>query len=226
MAAFAAITERVTIGPLVACLGFHSPALLAKMAASIDEVSGGRFVLAIGSGWNEAEFSAFGIPFDRKVSRFEEACAIVRPLLEGGRATHGGPSTGRRTPCFCPSRSVACPSWRASTAHARWASPCPGSTRGTRGGGATETLRTASRGSTPGSTARATTPAAPGRRSSGPRACWSPSTAGPVSARITACRPRGFAGHLRELADAGADEAILVLDPITRPCIEAIAAQL
>jgi probable F420-dependent oxidoreductase len=90
LAALAAVTERVQLGPLVACAGFHPPAVLAKMAATITDISAGRFVLALGAGWNEAEFRAFGIPFDRRVARFEEAFAIIRGLLAGERVTlHG-----------------------------------------------------------------------------------------------------------------------------------------
>src|SRR3954454_2838286 len=76
LGALAAATERVTIGPLVACAGVHAPGLLAKMAATVDEVSGGRLVLGLGAGWNAAEFAAFGIPFDRRVGRFEDAFGI------------------------------------------------------------------------------------------------------------------------------------------------------
>jgi alkanesulfonate monooxygenase SsuD/methylene tetrahydromethanopterin reductase-like flavin-dependent oxidoreductase (luciferase family) len=90
LAAIAASTERVELGPLVACAGFHPPGLIAKMAATADEVSGGRFVLGLGAGWNEEEFRAFGIPFDHRVSRFEEAFAIVRGLLAGERVTLDG----------------------------------------------------------------------------------------------------------------------------------------
>jgi probable F420-dependent oxidoreductase len=90
LAALAAATTRVRLGPLVACAGFHPPGLLAKMAATIDEVSGGRFVLGLGAGWNEREFAAYGIPYDRRVGRFEEAFAIVRGLLEGERVTLEG----------------------------------------------------------------------------------------------------------------------------------------
>src|SRR3954451_20054007 len=90
MAALAAATTRVTIGPLVACVGFHPPGLIAKMAATIDEISQGRFVLGVGAGWNRREFDAFGIPYDRRVSRFEEAFQIIRGLLEGERVTLGG----------------------------------------------------------------------------------------------------------------------------------------
>src|SRR5438876_6988892 len=90
LAALAATTERVRLGPLVACTAFHPPGLLARMAASVDEVSGGRLVLGIGAGWNETEFRAFGIPYDRRVSRFEEAFEIVRRLLAGERLTFSG----------------------------------------------------------------------------------------------------------------------------------------
>ena len=90
LAALAASTERVRLGPLVASTAFHPPGLVARMAAAIDEVSGGRFVLGLGAGWNETEFRAFGIPFDNKVSRFEEAFAIVRRLLAGERVTFEG----------------------------------------------------------------------------------------------------------------------------------------
>lgn len=90
LAALAAETERVEFGPLVACAGFHPPAVLAKMAATIDEISGGRFILGLGAGWNQPEFDAFGIPFDRRAARFEEALAIIAPLIAGGRVTHHG----------------------------------------------------------------------------------------------------------------------------------------
>ncbi len=90
LAALAAETERVEFGPLVACAGFHPPAVLAKMAATIDEISGGRFILGLGAGWNQPEFDAFGIPFDRRAARFEEALAIITPLIAGGRVTHHG----------------------------------------------------------------------------------------------------------------------------------------
>src|ERR671931_2327264 len=53
LGALAAVTERVRLGPLVACTAFHPPALIARMAASVDEVSGGRLVLGIGAGWNK-----------------------------------------------------------------------------------------------------------------------------------------------------------------------------
>jgi probable F420-dependent oxidoreductase len=90
LAGLAAVTQRVRLGPLVACVGFHAPGLLARMAAAVDEVSGGRLVLGLGAGWNEPEFRAFGLPFDHRVSRFEEAFQIVRRLLSGERVTLAG----------------------------------------------------------------------------------------------------------------------------------------
>jgi probable F420-dependent oxidoreductase len=90
MAALAAVTSRVTIGPLVACTGFHNPALLAKQAATIDEISGGRFVLGLGAGWNEVEFRAFGFPFEERIARFEEAFTIIRTLLREGSIDFDG----------------------------------------------------------------------------------------------------------------------------------------
>lgn len=90
LAAIAAITERVEVGPLVAATSFHNPAMLAKKAATLDEISGGRLVLGLGAGWNEAEYRAFGFPFDHRVSRFEEAFTIVRTLLRDGRCDFRG----------------------------------------------------------------------------------------------------------------------------------------
>jgi len=90
LAAIGTVTERVRIGPLVACLAFHEPAVLAKVAATVDEVSGGRLVVGVGAGWNRTEFDAFGIAYDHRASRFEEAFAIVRALLSGERVTFEG----------------------------------------------------------------------------------------------------------------------------------------
>lgn len=90
LAALAAATERVEIGPLVACTAFHNPAVMAKKAATVDEISGGRLILGLGAGWNEAEFNAFGIPFDHRASRFREAFTIIRSLLRDGVANFQG----------------------------------------------------------------------------------------------------------------------------------------
>ncbi|GAB4191073.1 MAG: LLM class F420-dependent oxidoreductase [Roseiflexaceae bacterium] len=90
LAALAEATKRVTLGPLVACTPFRNPALLAKIAVTLDEVSGGRFVLGVGAGWNEPEFRAFGFPFDHRVDRLEEAVQIIGPLLHEGRVDFSG----------------------------------------------------------------------------------------------------------------------------------------
>lgn len=90
LAALAAVTERVELGPLVAATGFHNPGMLAKKAATIDEISGGRLILGLGAGWNEVEYRAYGFPFDHRVSRFEEAFTIIRRLLHEGRCDFAG----------------------------------------------------------------------------------------------------------------------------------------
>jgi probable F420-dependent oxidoreductase len=90
LAAIAAVTSRVEIAPLVSCVSFRNPALLAKMAATVDEISGGRLILGLGAGWHEPEYRAFGFPFDHRVSRFEEALQIIRGLLKDGHVDFDG----------------------------------------------------------------------------------------------------------------------------------------
>lgn len=90
LAAIAAVTDRVLLGPLVSPTGFRNPALLAKMAATVDEISGGRLILGLGSGWNEREFDAFGLPFDRRVSRFEEEFQVIVDLIRTGQSSFRG----------------------------------------------------------------------------------------------------------------------------------------
>jgi probable F420-dependent oxidoreductase len=90
LAAMAAVTTRVQLGPLVACTAFHNPAILAKRSDTIDEISGGRLILGLGAGWNETEFRAFGIPFDHRIDRFEEAFTIIRTLLREGAIDYQG----------------------------------------------------------------------------------------------------------------------------------------
>ena len=90
LSAIAAVTDRIEFGPLVACTAFHNPAVLAKQATTIDEISGGRLILGLGAGWNETEFRAFGIPFDHRVDRFEEAFTIIRTLLQEGAIDFDG----------------------------------------------------------------------------------------------------------------------------------------
>jgi alkanesulfonate monooxygenase SsuD/methylene tetrahydromethanopterin reductase-like flavin-dependent oxidoreductase (luciferase family) len=90
LAGLAATTERVELGPLVACTAFHSPAMLAKKAAAVEEISGGRLILGLGAGWNEPDYSAFGFPYDRRVDRFAEAFTIIRTLLREGHIDFAG----------------------------------------------------------------------------------------------------------------------------------------
>jgi alkanesulfonate monooxygenase SsuD/methylene tetrahydromethanopterin reductase-like flavin-dependent oxidoreductase (luciferase family) len=90
LAALAAVTQRVEIGPLVAATSFHAPAMIAKKAATIDEISGGRLILGLGAGWNETEYRAFGFSYDNRVSRFEEAFTIIRTLLREGAIDFDG----------------------------------------------------------------------------------------------------------------------------------------
>ncbi len=88
--AIAAITKKVELGTLVTCTGFRNPALMAKIAATVDEISGGRVILGIGAGWNEYEYRAFGYPYDHRVSRFEEALTIIHGLLREGYVDFSG----------------------------------------------------------------------------------------------------------------------------------------
>ena len=217
LAALAASTDRVRLGPLVAATAFHPPGLLARMAATVDEISGGRFVLGLGSGWNETEFRAFGIPFDRRAARFLEAFEIVRRLLDGERVTFAGehyatedavllPPPARRVPLMIGTRGPrllaatlphvdAWNSWydwygNSVEGFAELAARIPGTVR------RSACVRVAVDGGA-------------GER---PHEADAP----PVDARA-------LAAHLRELADAGADEAILVLDPITEASVARVA---
>jgi probable F420-dependent oxidoreductase len=229
LAALAAATERVTLGPLVACAGFHPPGLIAKMAATVDEVSGGRFVLGVGAGWNETEFRAFGLPYDRRVARFDEAFAIVRGLLAGERVTVAGshwqaddavllPPPARRTPLMIGSNGPRV--LRATLPHVdAWNTWWDGYGNTAEGFAAlnariTDAARDAGRA--PDEVERSACVLIVLDRSAGER----PSTqeAPPLEGS-----PERIAARLRELAEAGADEAILVVSPITERSIRALA---
>jgi alkanesulfonate monooxygenase SsuD/methylene tetrahydromethanopterin reductase-like flavin-dependent oxidoreductase (luciferase family) len=90
LSAIAEATERVELGTLVMCTGFRNAALLAKMAATLDHISDGRLILGVGAGWHDPEYEAFGWPTDHKVSRFEEALAVIKALIRDGRADLDG----------------------------------------------------------------------------------------------------------------------------------------
>ena len=101
--AVAAVTERVRIGTLVSPTSVHHPAVLAKRAATIDRLSGGRMVLGLGAGWQINEHHAYGIelePPGKRVSRFEEAIQIVRSMLIDDSTTfHGACYDVTDAPC-------------------------------------------------------------------------------------------------------------------------------
>ncbi|MCX8072704.1 MAG: TIGR03560 family F420-dependent LLM class oxidoreductase [Candidatus Binatia bacterium] len=93
MSAAASITERIRIGTLVLCNSYRNPAFLAKMASSLDQVSGGRFVLGIGAGWMEEEYHAYGYPFPParvRIEQLEEAIHVIKRLFTQDRATFQG----------------------------------------------------------------------------------------------------------------------------------------
>lgn len=90
VSAVAAITNKITIGTAVTRSIYRNPALLAKVATGIDEISGGRFVLGLGAGSDEGDNRRFGYPEDHPVSRFEEALGITHTLLRTGSSTHTG----------------------------------------------------------------------------------------------------------------------------------------
>ena len=93
LAALAATTQRVRLGTLVTGNTYRHPALLAKMAASVDVISRGRLVLGLGSGWQENEHVAYGIEFDTvpgRLRRLEEACAVIRSLFANDKTDFAG----------------------------------------------------------------------------------------------------------------------------------------
>jgi probable F420-dependent oxidoreductase len=90
LSALAAVTTRVELGPMVACTSFRPPAMLAKMADALDEISGGRFILGLGAGWHQPEYDAFGYPFDHLAGRFDEALQVIVPLLREGHVDFQG----------------------------------------------------------------------------------------------------------------------------------------
>ena len=90
LTALAVATTRVRLGTYVTAMPLRNPALLAKMAETLDEVSGGRVILGLGAGWNEPEFRAFGFPFERRFDRFEEGLRIITSLFRTDRADLDG----------------------------------------------------------------------------------------------------------------------------------------
>jgi alkanesulfonate monooxygenase SsuD/methylene tetrahydromethanopterin reductase-like flavin-dependent oxidoreductase (luciferase family) len=90
LGALADATKRVELGPLVLCAPFRNPGLIAWAANTLDEISGGRFVLGLGAGWHQPEFDAFGFEFDHKVSVLEDSLNTLVPLLREGHVDYDG----------------------------------------------------------------------------------------------------------------------------------------
>jgi F420-dependent oxidoreductase-like protein len=96
LSATAAVTSRIRLGLLVGANTFRNPGLTAKLATTLDHVSGGRAVLGIGGAWFEREHDAFG--FDEtwgsgvgeRLDRLDEAVGLIRRLLDGERVSHDG----------------------------------------------------------------------------------------------------------------------------------------
>ena len=227
LSALAGVTERIGLGPLVACLAFHSPGLIAKMAATVDEVSGG--VLGVGAGWNEPEFRAFGIPFDHRVSRFEESFEIVRRLLAGERVSLSGrfrraddavllPKPARRPPIMVGSAgrrvlSIALPhvdAWNT------WYDNYGNTPEGFAALNAKVSDAAAEVGRRQEDVERSACVLVVLDRAAGDR---------PLPEGITPLEgsTERIAAGLRDLAEAGADEAILVVSPITEGSIRSLA---
>ncbi len=234
LAGLAGVTERVTLGPLVACTAFQRPGILARTAAAVDELSGGRLVLALGAGWNEPEFRAFGIPFDHRVARFEEAFEIVRRLLAGERVTFAGAYEAVADAVLLPPPARRLPLMVGANGPRMLAATLPHvdawNTWYDRYGNTPEGFAAESRlvdqaarraGRDPRSIARSACVLVVLDRAAGER---------PILEGVPPLEgsPERIAAGLRELADAGADEAILVVSPITERSIrllgEALAA--
>jgi alkanesulfonate monooxygenase SsuD/methylene tetrahydromethanopterin reductase-like flavin-dependent oxidoreductase (luciferase family) len=229
LAALAAVTDRVVLGPLVACLAFHPPGLIARMTAAIDEISGGRFVLGVGSGWNEPEFRAFGLPFGNRASRFLESFEIVRRLLAGESVTsHGSywqvedavllPPPARVTPIMLGTSGPR--QLTATLPHAHswnsWWDAYGNAPEGFAAKNAEISAIAREAGCDPSGVERSACVLVSFDTGSRARPAGDVPPVTGSAAQI--------ARHLRELAEAGADEAILVLDPIDEASIRACAA--
>jgi alkanesulfonate monooxygenase SsuD/methylene tetrahydromethanopterin reductase-like flavin-dependent oxidoreductase (luciferase family) len=232
LAGLAAVTRRVRIGPLVACASFHPPGVLAKMAVTVAEVSAGRLVLGIGAGWNRTEFEAFGVPYDRRAARFEEAFDIVRRLLAGERVTQEGRFWSTRDAVLLPPPSHRIPLMIGSSGPRVLAASLPhvdawntwfDLTENTPAGFEREDAKvTAAAGAVgrdPATIERSVCVLVVTDRAAAerpiPPGC--PPLEGP---------PPAVAAGLRDLAEAGADEAILVASPITEDSIRLLGGAL
>ncbi|MDQ2912292.1 MAG: LLM class flavin-dependent oxidoreductase [Chloroflexota bacterium] len=216
LAALAVLTTRVRLGPLVAATAFHAPGVIARMAASIDEISGGRFTLGLGAGWNETEFRAFGFSLDKSVSRFEESFEIVRRLLAGEHVTFKGEYQSVEDAVLLPPPRRSVPLMLGSSGARMLGIALPH----------VDAWNTwfSSYGNTVDGFAnlRADVDAACVKAGRDPAdlthsACILVNVGGRAGERphdIPQVASKNLAEHLLQMAEAGADEAILVLDPI------------
>jgi alkanesulfonate monooxygenase SsuD/methylene tetrahydromethanopterin reductase-like flavin-dependent oxidoreductase (luciferase family) len=229
LAGLAIVTERVTLGPLVACTAFHRPGVLARTAAAVDELSGGRLVLALGAGWNEPEFRAFDIPFDHRVERFAEALQIVRRLLEGQRVTFTGdyetvtdavllPTPARRPPLMVGATGprMLAASLPYVDAWNTWYDVYGNTPEGFAALNARVDAAAQAAGRDPSEIERSACVLVMLDRAAGERPV--PEGLAPVEGDVAA--------HLRALAEAGADEAVLVVSPINERSIRALGEEL
>jgi probable F420-dependent oxidoreductase len=90
LSAIAVSTKKITIGTKVVCAPFRHPALIAKAGATLDIISGGRFILGVGAGWFKREFEAFGFPFEERASVTRESARIVKLLWEQSWVNYEG----------------------------------------------------------------------------------------------------------------------------------------
>lgn len=102
LTALAASTARVELGTYVLAAPFRHPVLLARMAETLDEVSGGRLILGLGAGWNEIEFTSAGLPFEDRFARFEDTLRVLTQLLREGTSTHLGRTLATRSARLSP----------------------------------------------------------------------------------------------------------------------------
>jgi len=226
LAGLAAVTERMRLGPLVACTAFRPPGLLARSAAAVQELSGGRLVLGIGAGWNEDEFRAFGLPFDHRASRFEEAFEIVRGLLAGERVTFAGRWHEVQDAVLLPPPAPPIPLMVGSTGERVLAATLPhvdawntwydwfGNTpEGFAEGNAKIDEAAARAGREPKEVARSACVLVVVDPEAGER---------PPEGGVVPLALEGVGSGLRAFAEAGADETILVLDPINERSIRVV----